>query len=213
MRLRRRSRIRRRIAMGTEILDVSDRLLAAVMNGIYQGILITALVALGVRVFRRINAATRHALWLCTLVLLILLVVAHCWFDSPPPALGPGKIARTEATPGQEIGTSYLAAAAATSHGMPTEAGSAVPKLPGDLPAEQDQPASPKPDSLPLTSTEPRYEPVLKMGGAGDSPASVGDPPTGTSAGKVAKKPRPLARTVAPAPSGESPEGTGGSPV
>src|SRR5437867_9710716 len=51
------------------------------------------------------------------------------------------------------------------------------------------------------------------MGGAGDSPAPVGDPPTGTAASNVAKRPCSLARTVAPVPSGESPDGTGGSPV
>src|SRR6185503_9180503 len=67
MRSGKRSRFRRRIAMGTEILGASDRLLAAVLNGIYQGILITVLVALSFRVFSRTNAATRHAVWLCTL--------------------------------------------------------------------------------------------------------------------------------------------------
>ncbi len=56
-------------------------------------------------------------------------------------------------------------------------------------------------------------KPVLKMGGAGDPPAPVGDPPTGTATSHVAKRPCPLARTVAPVPSGESPDGTGGSPV
>ena len=50
--------------MGTEILDVSDRLLAAVMNGIYQGILVTVLVALSFRMFSRTNAATRF--WFCS---------------------------------------------------------------------------------------------------------------------------------------------------
>jgi len=51
------------------------------------------------------------------------------------------------------------------------------------------------------------------MSGVGDPPVPVGDPPTGTAASKVAKRPRPLARTVALVPSGESPDGTGGSPV
>src|SRR5205814_10492516 len=46
-----------------------------------------------------------------------------------------------------------------------------------------------------------------------DPPAPVGDPPTGTAARNVAKRRSPLARTVAPVPSGESPDGTGGSPV
>src|SRR6266704_2741876 len=110
MRSRKRSRLRRRIAMGHEILGASDRLLAAVMNGIYQGILVTVLVALSFRVFCRTNAATRHAVWLCTLVLVVLLVVAHCF------ALQPGKIARTAPTPEQELGTPNVAAVAATAN-------------------------------------------------------------------------------------------------
>src|SRR6266550_5978461 len=56
-------------------------------------------------------------------------------------------------------------------------------------------------------------KPVFKMGGAGDPPDTVGDPPTRTAASNVAKRPCPLARTVAPVPSGASPDGTGGSPV
>src|SRR5437773_6928822 len=51
------------------------------------------------------------------------------------------------------------------------------------------------------------------MGGAGDPPAPVGDPPTGTAASIVAKRPCSSPRTIAPVPSGESPDGTGGSPV
>src|SRR6266576_1878847 len=117
MRSGKRSRIRRRIAMGTEILGASDRLLAAVLNGIYQGILITVLVALSFRVFSRINAATRHAVWLCTLVLLVLLVVAHCLVHSPPPALQHGMIARTAPTPEQEIDTPNVATVTATANG------------------------------------------------------------------------------------------------
>src|SRR5439155_2115425 len=145
MPLRKKSRFRRRNAMGTEILGASDRLLAAVMNGVYQGSLITLLVALGFRVFSRINAATRHAVWLCTLVLLVLLVAAHCFFNSRPPALEPGKIAQTAATPEQEMGTPNLAAVAATAMDMPTETGSSGPKWPGFLAAEQEQRAGPKP--------------------------------------------------------------------
>src|SRR5207245_293580 len=116
MRSRGRSRFRRRIAMGAEILGVSDRLLAAVTNGIYQGIVVTVLVALSFRVFRRTNAATRHAVWLCTLVLLVLLVVAHCFFHPRPPVLQQKHIAWTAATPEQEIGMPNVATVAATSH-------------------------------------------------------------------------------------------------
>ena len=56
-------------------------------------------------------------------------------------------------------------------------------------------------------------EPVLKMGGAGDPPAPVGDPPAGTAASKLPKRPCPSPRTVAPVPFGASPDGTDGSPV
>jgi len=51
------------------------------------------------------------------------------------------------------------------------------------------------------------------MGSAGDSPAPVGDPPTGIAESNLAKRLSSLARTVAPVPSGESSDGTGGSPV
>ena len=53
---------------------------------------------------------------------------------------------------------------------------------------------------------------VLKRGGAGDPlpTRSRDDPPTGTAASNVAKRLSPLARTI---PSGESPDGTGESPV
>jgi len=56
-------------------------------------------------------------------------------------------------------------------------------------------------------------ETVLKTGGASDPPASVGDPPTGTAESNLGKRPSSLAGTVTPVPSGESPDGTGGSPV
>jgi len=140
--------------MGTEILSVSDRLVAAGMNGIYQGILITVLVALSFRVLGRTNAATRHAVWLCTLILLVLLVVAHCFFHSPPPALPAGRIARVAVTPEQENGVPNVAAMAAAANDMPTETGSSEPEYLGYLPAEQEQLASHKPDSLSSTSAQ-----------------------------------------------------------
>src|ERR1043165_1212083 len=135
MRSRRRSKDHRRIDMGTEMLGVSERLLAAVMNGVYQGVLVTVLVALGFRVFSRTNAATRHAVWLCTLVLLVFLVAAHCFSLSPPVALQPGRSDRTEETPEQEMGTPNTAAMAAVPDVMATEPGSSEPN--GYLSAEQ----------------------------------------------------------------------------
>ena len=51
------------------------------------------------------------------------------------------------------------------------------------------------------------------MGGAGDSPAPVGDPLTGMAKRHLAKRALPLVRPVVSRPSGGSPDGTGGSPV
>src|SRR6266540_5282691 len=48
-------------------------------------------------------------------------------------------------------------------------------------------------------------ERALKMGRAGDSPAPVGDPPTGMAEACLVKRPVSLARTVTPVPSGGSP--------
>src|SRR5438093_7465903 len=56
-------------------------------------------------------------------------------------------------------------------------------------------------------------ERVLNMVSAGDSPAPVGDSPTGTAPSHVANRPFSLPRTVVSVPSGGSPDGTGGSPV
>ena len=54
---------------------------------------------------------------------------------------------------------------------------------------------------------------VLKMGSAGDSPAPVGDPPTGMAECTDLKRSSALDRTAVSVPAGESPDGTGGSPV
>src|SRR6266481_2735678 len=79
MRLNKRSWIRRRIGMKIEILPAADQLVAAVANGIYQGIIVTLVVALSLRLFGRTNAATRHAVWFCTLFLVASLIIVHCW--------------------------------------------------------------------------------------------------------------------------------------
>jgi hypothetical protein len=51
-------------------------------------------------------------------------------------------------------------------------------------------------------------EPVCKKGSAGDSPAPVGDPPSGTVERTIAKKASPSIWIVVVVPSGESPDGT-----
>src|SRR5262245_38095295 len=105
---RRRSRILPRIAMVVEILNVCDRLLAAAVNGVYQGIIITVLAALSLRALSRTNAATRHAVWLCTMVLLVSLIVAHGFVGSRLRAVQPKEVAGMVATPKQWIGRDSL---------------------------------------------------------------------------------------------------------
>ena len=68
--------------MKNEILNVCNQLVAAAANGVYQGIVIALLVAICLRWLVRTNAATRHAVWFCTLLLLVALVVAHCLVGS-----------------------------------------------------------------------------------------------------------------------------------
>ena len=51
------------------------------------------------------------------------------------------------------------------------------------------------------------------MGGTGDSPVSVGDPPTGMEAAKAMESASRLVANAPALPSGESPDGTGESPV
>jgi beta-lactamase regulating signal transducer with metallopeptidase domain len=65
------------MSMNSEILSACDRVVAAVATGVYQGILIALVVGLGLRVFGRTNAATRHALWFATLALVACLIPAH----------------------------------------------------------------------------------------------------------------------------------------
>ena len=64
--------------MKTEVFDACDQVFFAGLSGLYQGIVITILVGLGLRLLTRTNAATRHAIWLVTLVLAVSLMPAHC---------------------------------------------------------------------------------------------------------------------------------------
>jgi beta-lactamase regulating signal transducer with metallopeptidase domain len=76
--------------MKNEILTACYQLVAAAVNGTYQGILITVLVAASLRLLRRTNAATRYAVWFGTLLLLALIIPSHClrncWDGGAKPA-------------------------------------------------------------------------------------------------------------------------------
>jgi beta-lactamase regulating signal transducer with metallopeptidase domain len=63
--------------MNAEIFAASDELIAAVFNGVYQGIIVTLLVYLVLRLIGPINAATRYWIWGSTLLLVMALIPAH----------------------------------------------------------------------------------------------------------------------------------------
>lgn len=78
--------------MKTDLLQVSYPLLSACLNGAYQGILITILVAIGLRLARWTNAATRHAILLAMLMVVALLIPAHYWWDRHEAATAEAEI-------------------------------------------------------------------------------------------------------------------------
>lgn len=79
--------------MKTDILTVCDQAVAATANGVYQGIILTLLVGLALRLLGRTNAATRHSIWMATLLLLPAIIVAHYCVDNR--SLGPQSPGRT----------------------------------------------------------------------------------------------------------------------
>ncbi len=72
--------------MRPEILSACNQAVAAVANGVYQGVILTALVGLGLRVFGRTNAATRHGVWFSIMFLVAAIIPAHYLLDSRRPA-------------------------------------------------------------------------------------------------------------------------------
>ena len=78
--------------MNAELSAVCANVLSAVLNGMAQGILLVLLLAAVFRVFRKMNAATRHGLELLTLAILVALPLAH-FFSLPSESadsLAPG---------------------------------------------------------------------------------------------------------------------------
>ena len=69
--------------MKAELHDWCAHLMGSLLNGVYQGILISLLVCLVLRFWGRANAATRHAVWCATLLLVVFLIPAHYLLDQP----------------------------------------------------------------------------------------------------------------------------------
>jgi beta-lactamase regulating signal transducer with metallopeptidase domain len=89
-------------AMKNEILTACYQLVAAAVNGTYQGILITVLVAASLRMLRRTNAATRYAVWFGTLLLLALIIPAHCLRNHSDVNAGPVTVESFVSTPASQ---------------------------------------------------------------------------------------------------------------
>ena len=86
--------------MNLETLDPwAQRILGALFNGGYQGLLLTLAVALALRWTPRANAATRHAVWFVTLLLVALLPVLHGVRDVGFERLMPRTGAESQARP------------------------------------------------------------------------------------------------------------------
>src|SRR4029077_14766468 len=85
--------------MKSEILTACYQIVAAAINGTYQGILITVLVAVSLRMLRRTNAATRYAVWFGTLVLLALIIPAHCLRSRWDADLNPATVEKSVSAP------------------------------------------------------------------------------------------------------------------
>jgi beta-lactamase regulating signal transducer with metallopeptidase domain len=75
--------------MNADIITSSDDVIAAILNGVYQGIVLTLLVYLVLRLIGPLNAATRYWIWGSTLILVMALIPAHYllnrFFPDPAP--------------------------------------------------------------------------------------------------------------------------------
>ncbi|HEU0037650.1 MAG TPA: M56 family metallopeptidase, partial [Verrucomicrobiae bacterium] len=135
--------------MKIEILTLGNQLVAAAANGVYQGIVVTVLVALSLSVPGRTNAATRHAVWFCTLLLLVSLLIAHCLIG--PPRASETKDVATVPIPGLEVvplGSTVAQDVAAMAR-MNSIASAAFRNY---LTPGPEEPLEPKPDSPALSS-------------------------------------------------------------
>src|SRR5438105_2750746 len=67
------------MGMKAELQQVCAGLFGATVNSVYQGVLVCVLVGFLLRLLVRTNAATRYAVWLATLVLVVMAVPVHYW--------------------------------------------------------------------------------------------------------------------------------------
>lgn len=75
--------------MITEFDAFSNQVLSALGNGVYQGILLSIAVWIGLKAFPGVNAATRYAVELSTLLIIAVLPVGHFLLSHPRPLPAP----------------------------------------------------------------------------------------------------------------------------
>ena len=172
--------------MRIEILTFCDQLVAAVANGIYQGIIVAALVWLSLRALGRTNAATRHAVWFCTLLLLVSLMFAHCLLGSLPFANRPAKSNDIVTAPDANSRRTTAGQGSAAKAGIDS---TASPALHLYLPPRPEETLAPKPGSqafatIELVASEVQSnpsgdlfpQPIIANGEPLGNVASVGEP-------------------------------------
>jgi beta-lactamase regulating signal transducer with metallopeptidase domain len=165
--------------MNDDIQRLCANLALGTLNGAYQGLLITVVVTGLLRLLVRTNAATRHAIWLASLILVVLLIPAHCWLDSPGQNANHAGLSETgENRPGQ-LGQAAAFLIAGTTRPNPqppptdrilSEADLLIPGLsaPDDFPSLPQSEALDQTPSLELPAPSSRSVSPQVLAGGGD---------------------------------------------
>jgi beta-lactamase regulating signal transducer with metallopeptidase domain len=171
--------------MNTELVETADRALAALLNGVYQGALVTAGVWLCLRWLRSTNAATRHAIWLTTLAAVATLPILHLGLaERQRLAARSGTPATPEPRPVGSTGrpsasydynpdaktASFQADAPATTTGATAKANLVLDPDPAVQPPDEDSSAAeaPEEDTWPVQESHEDF-PVLASNNAEES--------------------------------------------
>lgn len=88
--------------MNPELEQLAQRTIGALVNGLYQGLLLALVLWLGLKLFRGVNAATRHWAGFVTLLVVAALPVLH--FLLPHPETQPASDGSSEAVSTQPAG-------------------------------------------------------------------------------------------------------------
>ncbi|MCC6233332.1 MAG: hypothetical protein IT580_11855 [Verrucomicrobiales bacterium] len=113
--------------MMAELQPILDRILGGVATGFYQGLLVAVGLALALRILRRSNAATRHAVAFAALLIVMALPVGHALF--PAGTRLPSWWDRSWVSNGEEVTTESETTLAAVGTVPQVELGSSLPAM------------------------------------------------------------------------------------